>query len=68
MCAKIRFNPSVRRRDLLPKHGVLARMLQIDVSYRRDGAIKRLLLVYMTVHGMQQHEQSSVERQLHLPD
>ena len=23
--------------------------------------------VYMTVQGMQQHEQSSVERQLHLP-
>ena len=26
-----------------------------------------LLLIYMTVQGMQQHEQSSVERQLHLP-
>lgn len=24
-------------------------------------------MIYMTVHGIQQHEQSSVERQLHLP-
>lgn len=52
---------------VLKSNSLANKQFVIVVTQPRSRIIGTWLCIYMTVHGMQQHEQSSVERQLHLP-